>query len=177
MLTLPALLVPVALIACGSSTGTGTGGTGGGTGGTTPTTSSSSGTGGTATTSSSSGTGGTATTSSSSGTGGAPAGECINAADGAILQSQDVQKIATDCGTANITTPDNVKPCIIDGTKTDTAPGLSDPCATCFSTLVKCVINNCVPACLQPDSAACKTCRADKCDPAFYTCSGLPQQN
>tara|TARA_B100000674_G_C37018644_1_gene548849 strand:+ start:155 stop:376 length:222 start_codon:yes stop_codon:yes gene_type:complete len=38
---------------------------------------------------------------------------------------------------------------------------------------ILCAIENCVPACLAPESEACITCRGENCDPAFYTCSGL----
>src|SRR5262245_34711283 len=105
ILTLSAIFVPLALIACGSSDGSGGGGNGGGTGGS-PSSSSSSSTSSSSSSSSSS----TSASSSSSGGGGSPAGACTNAADGAIVQSQDVPTIAADCGKANITLPDNVKP-------------------------------------------------------------------
>ena len=175
ILSLSALVVPMALIACGSSGGStgGAGGTGGsttssttGTGGTGTT---STGTGG-STTSSTTGTGGSATTST--GTGGAPGGACTNQADLAVVQSKDVATIAGTCGKNNIGNETATKKCIKDETN------LSDPCVGCFYDTIQCTISKCLTQCLaDPAAQACKDCRAQNCDPAFYACSGLPPQN
>lgn len=169
ILALSCVLIPVALIACGSSGG-GTGGSGGGTGGGGTTTASSSSS--STTTSSSSS---TTTSSSSSGSAG---NNCTNSADLSIIQSQDIPTIAGNCGKTNIATQDQIAPCIVDATKADGGTGLSDACAGCFADTVKCAISKCLTQCLSDsNSQACKDCRAQNCDPAFYACSGLPQQS
>lgn len=111
-------------------------------------------------------------------------GACTNAADLGIVTTTDVSGIASTCGVQNITDLTKVKGCIIDGTKGDAGPGLSDGCATCFSDTVLCTVDKCIGPtfngpCMPPNqnSAACTDCRATNCNPAFYTCTGLPQSN
>lgn len=95
-------------------------------------------------------------------------GACTNDADLAIVMSKDVGSIAGACAQMNFGNDAATQQCIKDQT------GLSDPCIVCFMDTIKCVIANCLTECLSdPNSAACVSCRAAKCDPAFAMCSGL----
>lgn len=74
------------------------------------------------------------------------------------------------CGQQNLGQDPATKDCIVMQT------GLSDACAQCFADTVSCAVQHCLTECLSdPNSQACVNCRAQNCDPAFYACSGLPQ--
>merc|ERR1719327_1051697 len=54
--------------------------------------------------------------------------------------------------------------------------GFSAGCAQCVGTYAKCIATDCGSQCkADPTGAACKTCYTDKCEPAFYSCTGFPQ--
>merc|ERR1712061_713824 len=54
--------------------------------------------------------------------------------------------------------------------------GFTAGCAQCVGTYGVCVIDKCGTQCeADPTGAACKTCYTDKCEPAFFTCTGFPQ--
>lgn len=170
MLFLSMFLASTALIACG---GGGGGNGGSGTGGNTTTTTSDTTTTTSSDTTSGTTTSGTTTSSTGSGTGGAPpTGACTNTADLGIVQdpAKDVEGKTASCGQMNIGNEPATKMCIIMQT------GLSDACAQCFAATVSCVVQKCLSACIaDPNAQPCTDCRKMNCDPAFYACSGLPE--
>ncbi len=59
--------------------------------------------------------------------------------------------------------------CVADGL--GTSPG----CSACFDASLTCIIEKCAGECISgPGSAACNTCAADSCGPAFESCGGTP---
>jgi hypothetical protein len=120
---------------------------------------------------SSSGAGGHTTTTTTASTSSTTAitAACKDSADQTIVNTKDIPGITQTCATQNLGNDANTRMCI----KTQT--GLSDNCVTCFDQEVSCVISHCVSMCSSdPMGAACSTCRATNCDPAFISCSGLP---
>ncbi len=111
--------------------------------------------------------GGTADTEAD--TGGGAAGACMNAADLAIDQDETSTK-AKDCGLGCLNDADTnacAQACVVEQT------GHSEACSQCYTDTILCSINNCIPACLTPDSEACQTCQAENCTPAFFACTGF----
>merc|ERR1719428_271235 len=53
------------------------------------------------------------------------------------------------------------------------AEGYSQDCATCFGATISCTAKQCWTKCIGGESAACKQCVSEQCDPALQTCSGL----
>jgi hypothetical protein len=99
----------------------------------------------------------------------AGSGACTNQADFTIIQGATFQATVSDCATKNWGADPATKKCIVDATK------LSDACATCFGATIKCAAQKCMAQCIaDQNSQGCKDCRAQNCDPAFVTCSGLP---
>jgi hypothetical protein len=98
--------------------------------------------------------------------------QCANAADKAIIDDEDIDQddVAGDCALTHLGRPafsDLVTQCITEGT------GLSEECAACYTEhQINCSIANCLPACLSPSSAACRSCQREHCDDAFDTCTG-----
>jgi len=103
-----------------------------------------------------------------------PAGACMNADDGALLQAdQDgITEDATTCGLGCMADED--KPgcsttCVAEAT------GLSEGCTACYVGMILCSIDNCLQIC-APDtsSEACAACQEEfACYTDFYACSGL----
>jgi hypothetical protein len=109
---------------------------------------------------------------------GEDAGACTNAADGALLDSDEkfdgVVAEATTCGMTALTKPAaEQQQFALDCVKTET--GLSEGCATCFAESTACTIEECVAQCAaDPSPQGCIDCREDKgCTPDFFTCSGF----
>jgi hypothetical protein len=111
-----------------------------------------------------------ATTGGGTGTDGTA---CLNADDGAIVQSDlDVTGEATTCGLGCIGKADTCAgECVAEKT------GLSGGCAGCYAEIINCTIANCVGACAtDPGSDDCGTCQAENgCVQLFYDCSGLTE--
>ena len=110
--------------------------------------------------------------------GAAPMGACMNAADQALLDTEEkrdaVQAKAGDCGkNVCLTKPaDEQAQCALDCIQADHA--LTDECTACYAGSVKCGIVNCVAQCVtDTGSEACLTCLGEHCLPTFYTCSGF----
>lgn len=109
---------------------------------------------------------------------GANTGACANAADVALLNSEEkfdgaVGK-ASSCGMTALTKPAaEQQQFAVNCVKTDT--GLSEACAACFAASTVCAIQNCVAQCAADfASEGCTDCREEKgCTPDFYTCSGF----
>ena len=111
--------------------------------------------------------------------GAAPTGACMNAADQALLDTEEkrdaVQATAGTCGKDEcLSKPtEEQEQCAVDCIKKDHA--LSDECAGCYGASVLCGIKNCVAQCIADTAApACLECLGANCLPAFYTCSGFP---
>jgi len=108
---------------------------------------------------------------------------CTNAADLAIVSSQDVSGMATTCATSDCISFATSDPPDLPGMTTCTddcviaASGVSAGCSTCYSGAVICGVVYCINDCVNnPNSQDCIDCReTNGCTPGFYTCSGLPR--
>lgn len=101
----------------------------------------------------------------------AAAGAC-SGADRLILENpaSKVDDVVGNCALGCILAADKtscVQTCVVKDLK------ISQGCALCFGKAADCTFQKCVPACIQPSSAACVTCRDQNCQPAFITCSGM----
>ncbi|MEM9069166.1 MAG: alpha/beta hydrolase [Myxococcota bacterium] len=95
-------------------------------------------------------------------------GQCEGPADQAVFASGvDAADASGTCALDNIATPDQVDGCIVDAT------GLSSACAGCFGDNVRCIFDNCLLNCADPESDACVACQAEFCTAALAECSGL----
>lgn len=100
------------------------------------------------------------------------AGACDNTADLAALAvaastiSDTTQSCVFSC-----TRAPRLGACVSNCIGSDV--GLTGGCAQCFGNISVCVVNNCLTQCLDATSAACETCRVQKCEPAFVTCAGI----
>jgi hypothetical protein len=189
ILHLLALVAPVALLAaCGDGGGTTSSNTGGSAGsGAAGGSTASNGGGGSGTAGSAGstapngggGSGGSTTTTTTTSDGGSTStgamGACTNMADGMKLQEagDTLQDTIAKCAQDNFIQEPGTLDCI----KMET--GLSAECSQCFDDTVHCAFENCFAQCSgDPGSQECADCRAQFCDPAFKTCSGLdPAQN
>lgn len=52
----------------------------------------------------------------------------------------------------------------------------SEACAQCFGELVSCTSANCLLDCSMEQPGDCERCVHEKCNPAFWSCSGLDRQ-
>merc|ERR1719277_919390 len=94
------------------------------------------------------------------------AGQCTSAQDMAKAEGleQDIPACMQKSQTAS-----GIAACI-------EADGFTAGCSQCVGTYGACVIEKCGTECeADPTGAACKTCYTDKCEPAFYACSGFPK--
>ncbi len=116
-------------------------------------------------------------------------GMCTNASDEAVIMSQDVTAIATNCGLMCITStnPNCTSDCIVmqtgmpDGGLPDGGSALSAACAMCYQDVVQCAATHCFSECsTAPDGMACLDCRCGRtgdmvnCEAMYTTCSGIP---
>merc|ERR1712066_678522 len=95
---------------------------------------------------------------------------CMNAADQAKWTASGQTNFASDlsdCGHKALGNAGRTAKCI--ATK-----GYTAECSTCFGGLVGCTAKNCLGKCMmKPNGESCKDCVAQKCTPAFTSCSGL----
>jgi len=56
---------------------------------------------------------------------------------------------------------------------------LTDACSDCYGRIVLCTVGNCLPSCINdPQAKICKDCQREKgCTAAFESCSGLPPED
>jgi hypothetical protein len=98
-------------------------------------------------------------------------GHCENAADLAIITvgQADVVAQSSSCYLGCLEDANPVEcsnSCIVENT------GLTQDCANCYTQANVCVTNLCLPACLNPQSAACISCVEDNCLGIFNDCAG-----
>ncbi|MEC9073282.1 MAG: hypothetical protein VX938_12910, partial [Myxococcota bacterium] len=112
-----------------------------------------------------------------------PAGACDNEADLAVVASKDVDSLAGEAALACLSDPDNTEACVESALTADDV-GLTSDCAGCYSALVTCSVENCIVECANPDPDGgplgdeCTCCRDENgCTGAFYSCSGLVDDN
>ncbi len=101
-----------------------------------------------------------------------PAGACTNAADLAIVSTENVNGTASSCGLGCLGEADERQCSITCIQQTHT---ITDECAGCYGDIVACTITNCVGECAaDPSAAVCTQCQQDAgCTAAFYECTGL----
>ncbi|MGM0574704.1 MAG: hypothetical protein ACQEXJ_07340 [Myxococcota bacterium] len=119
-------------------------------------------------------------------------GACTNTADFQIITTEPTTEQCADCpGGDGCDTPPQMTVTAVaqeEGVNCIAAPdavecsrpeieartGITSDCATCYAELISCAIDECLAECgAAPDSQACTDCRADNCNDAFFTCSGL----
>lgn len=105
-------------------------------------------------------------------------GKCV--ADVPAICGNDVTTTAEDCGAdcyKNKAPDDATQNACVSSCITGIV-ALSDGCVGCYITDVGCARDHCLLTCgLAPTGAACLSCRiANGCAPAFFSCSGLPDE-
>jgi hypothetical protein len=111
-------------------------------------------------------------TPAAGGAGGAGAGACLNTADCPIVEGGTARTAAQSCGLGCMSDADP-ETCSANCVASET--GLSTECATCYSDLVGCTMQNCLADCAaDPAAAACTDCQMTSgCRTTFDECSGL----
>ena len=97
-------------------------------------------------------------------------GACTSPSDLAVFMSGEIESVGPDCGLGCLDATDQYT-CSLDCIMTKT--GLSQGCAECFADQIMCVISECVPVCLTPESDDCDVCIEAKCNPGFFACAGV----
>jgi hypothetical protein len=98
----------------------------------------------------------------------ASGGACTNPADLMAEATVTFSTAPRDCGYMcfGTTDPNCAAQCM-------QSKGLSAPCAKCWGDTVDCGIKNCLAQCLDSESAVCRQCSAQFCDPALHACAGM----
>jgi len=101
-------------------------------------------------------------------TGDTSTGACTNAADQMAEATAGFATAPRDCGFMcfGMTDPNCATQCML-------GKGLSSACAQCWGDTVNCGIKFCIGQCLDSESAACRQCSAQYCDPALHACAGM----
>jgi hypothetical protein len=95
--------------------------------------------------------------------------------DAALISAHGatIETDVNNCAQQNFGGEPATKTCI-EGIKPDGTNTLSKACADCYDGAVACGASMCLTQCIGGSmSAGCMSCVAQKCTPAFNTCSGL----
>lgn len=111
---------------------------------------------------------------------------CRNAADCAIIDTDEVRELAKNCGLASrgmesdcdVFEQFNLDCVITETSNKIMAPGLSEPCAQCYAETVVCGTQYCLSECAaDADAPECVSCQLEAgCRLPFERCSGLERQ-
>jgi len=93
--------------------------------------------------------------------------------DDLSYMNDNIDALATlsqDCATACLG-EDNQEQCVQDCILASSP--LSEPCASCFSSQVQCVVENCFITCILGSPADCELCALENCLEDFNACAGI----
>ena len=96
----------------------------------------------------------------------AGSGKCNNPTDCAIKKS-DMEGWMPACAQASLGAAAPTATCMV-------GHGLTQGCADCWGAVAACGAQQCFAACLaDSNSAPCRDCSAQNCDPTFNACTGI----